>query len=45
MNPEKPSRHGILLRWGKYEFQAFGIPAILTVAVVAVLGARWLGLI
>jgi hypothetical protein len=45
MNPEKQSRHALLLRWGKYEFQALGIPAILVVVVAALLGARWLGLI
>jgi hypothetical protein len=45
MPPEKPLRHALLLRCGKYEVQAFGIPAIVTVFVVLLLGVRWLGLI
>jgi hypothetical protein len=45
MNPGKQPRDGLLLRWGKYEFQAFGIPAILVVVAVAALCARLLGLI
>ena len=44
MNPKKPA-HALLLRWGKCEIQALGIPAIIAVVVVALLGARWLGLI
>jgi hypothetical protein len=44
MNPDRLPRHALLLRWGKCELQALGIPAILSVVVVALIGARWLGL-
>ena len=42
---EKEPRHALLLRWGKCELQALGIPAIVAVIVVALVGPRWLGLI
>jgi hypothetical protein len=31
---EKEPRHALLLRWGKCELQALGIPAIVAVIVV-----------
>jgi hypothetical protein len=37
--------HALVVRWGKYEMEAIGIPAIAVIAVLLVLGARWLGLI
>jgi len=42
---EKPPNHALLVRLGKYEFQAVGLPAILAVIALALLTARWLGLI
>ena len=45
MPPRKEPTHALLLRWGKCELQAIGVPAIVAVIVVALLGARWLGLI
>ncbi len=38
-------RHALLVRAGKYQLEALGLPAIVTVVIVALLGARWLGLI
>jgi hypothetical protein len=44
--PNKQERpHALLVRWGKFEVHAFGVPAIIAVVVFAVLGGRWLGLI
>ena len=41
---ERPT-HALLVRWGKCELQALGIPAIAAVVVLALLVARWLALI
>jgi hypothetical protein len=45
MIPEKHPRHALLLRWGKCEVHALGIPAIVAVVLLTLLGARWMGLI
>jgi hypothetical protein len=42
---DKRLRHALLMRGGKFELQALGCPAIVTVVVFTILGARWLGLI
>jgi hypothetical protein len=45
MPKKKEPSHALFLRWGSCELGAFGIPAIAAVVVLALLGARWLGLI
>jgi hypothetical protein len=45
MSPEKQSPHVLFVRWGKFELQALGIPAVIAVVVFTIVGARWLGLI
>jgi hypothetical protein len=45
MLQKKEPSHALFVRWRDLEIGAFGIPAIVAVVVVALLGARWLGLI
>jgi hypothetical protein len=45
MSDKQKPPHAFLVRWGKYELEAIGIPAIVVVAVLILLGARWLALI
>jgi hypothetical protein len=45
MPQKKEPTHALLVRWGKCELQAVGAPAIIAIVVLAVLGAKWLGLI
>lgn len=49
MSTKSLRSHALLVRCGKYEFQALGIPAIIAVVIVvvivALLGALWFGLI
>jgi len=44
MLPDKRPPHALLVRWGKFELQAFGFPAIIAVMIFTIVGARWLGL-
>ena len=37
--------HALFLKWHELEIGAFGIPAITAFVVIALLGARWLGVI
>ncbi len=37
--------HALLVRWGRFELHALGLPAIIAVVVFTVLGARWFGLL
>ncbi len=45
MSPEKQPPHALFVRWGKFEIQALGFPAVIAVVIFTVVGARWLGLI
>jgi hypothetical protein len=45
MTPEKQPRHALFVRWKDYELGAFGVPAIVAVIMLALIGARWLGVI
>ena len=45
MPRKKEPDHALFVRWGKCEVGALGRPAIVAVVVLALLGARWLGLI
>jgi len=45
MPQKEKSAHALLVRLGRCEVQALGIPAIVAVVVFALLGARWLGLV
>ena len=45
MLQKKEPRHALFLRFGNCELGALGVPAIAAVVVLALLGARWLGLL
>jgi hypothetical protein len=45
MLQKKEPAHALFVKWRDLEIGAFGIPAIIAVIVVALIGARWLGLI
>lgn len=45
MPQKREPNHALFLKWRELEIGAFGIPAIIAFVVIALLGARWLGLI
>lgn len=45
MSQKRELTHALFVKWRELEIGAFGIPAIVAFVVVALLGARWLGLI
>jgi hypothetical protein len=44
MPRKEKQTHALLVRWGRFELRALGLPAIIAVVVLTVVGARWFGL-
>ncbi len=46
MNQDNPPPHALFVEWGRFKARAFGIPAIITLAIIAIVAllkvAGWL---
>jgi hypothetical protein len=45
MAPNKELQHALLFKWGKFQLGAYGVPAIVAVILIAVIGAKWVGIL